>query len=173
MTREEKQQVVERLHALWNSGNLAAIPRVYAPDFVSHMPKGWDASEFRGHAGVRQAVQRIRSAFPDWHETIVDMIIEGDRVVSRYISRGTHQGPFLGLEPTGKRVEVDEISIYRIADGKIAEQWCLADDGGMARQLGCCASERYDFAARLLPPSQSTGARCQSRGTSHQQRPLQ
>jgi steroid delta-isomerase-like uncharacterized protein len=136
MTREEKQQVVERLHALWNSGDLAAIPGVYTPDFVAHMPKGWDVSEFRGHAGVRQAVQRIRSAFPDWHETIVDMIIEGDRVVSRYISRGTHQGPFLGLEPTGKRVEVDEISIYRIAGGKIAEQWCLADDGGMARQLG-------------------------------------
>jgi predicted ester cyclase len=136
MTREEKQQLVEQLHALGNSGDLAAIPEVYAPDFDAHMPKGWDVSEFRGHEGVRHAVQHIRSAFSDWHETIIDMVIEQDQVVTRYVSRGTHHGPFLGLAPTEKRVEVEEISICRLVWGKVAEQWCLADDVTMARQLG-------------------------------------
>lgn len=64
------------------------------------------------------------------------MIIENDRVVTRYIPTGTHLGPFAGQEPSGAKVEIDEISIYRIADGKIAEQWCQMDDLTMMRQIG-------------------------------------
>ena len=136
MSRDQSKSLIEKLHAIWNSGELAAIPEVYAPDFVGHWSKSWDAPESHGHAGVESAVLRVRSAFPDWHERVVDMIVEADRVVTRYVSTGTHDGPFIGLEATGRRIEIDEISIYRLAAGKVAEQWCLADDLTLMRQLG-------------------------------------
>ncbi len=133
---ERMKSVVMQLHALWNTGDLDAIPRVYAPDFVAHMPKGWSLSEFHGHDGARLAIERIRTAFPDWNENVHDVIVQGAQVVTRYTSTGTHKGLFLGRQATGNRVEVDEISIYRIRDGKVAEQWCLVDDLTFGKQLG-------------------------------------
>lgn len=78
---------------------------------------------------------RIRAAFPDWREDIEDIVFEGDRIVVRYVSTGTQDGAFLGRLPSGARVRVDEISIFRIADGRIAEQWCLVDDLALFKQL--------------------------------------
>lgn len=83
------------------------------------MPKGWVNSEFNGHSGIREAIERVRNAFSDWTETFEDMIIEGDRVVTRYVPTGMHDGPFIGLAPTGKQSCVDEISIYRSQDGLV------------------------------------------------------
>jgi predicted ester cyclase len=135
MTRDAKKNLVERLHHLWNTGDLSAIPDIYAPDFIAHMPAGWEINEFRGHSGVREAIESIRGAFSNWTETIEDMIIEGDRVVTRYISTGVHNGPFIGVAPTGKNIRLGEISIYRVQDGLVAEQWCLTDET-LARQIG-------------------------------------
>lgn len=135
MTRDAKKILVERLHHLWNTGDLSLIPATYAPDFVAHMPRGWAISEFSGHSGIREAIDSIRSAFSDWTETVEDMIIEGDRVVTRYVSTGVHSGPFIGVPPTGKHIRLDEISIYRLQHGLVAEQWCLTDET-LARQLG-------------------------------------
>ena len=77
------------------------------------MPKGWGEPPGHrdGHAGVAVAVARIRAAFPDWREEIEDIVFEGDRIVVRYVSTGTQDGPFLGRPPSGARVRVDEISI--------------------------------------------------------------
>lgn len=136
MTRDQKKSLVETLHAIWSDGDLDTIPNVYSPGFVAHMSKSWEVPEIHGHEGVRKAILDLRSAFPDWHESVVDMVIEGDRVVTRYISTGTHEGPFVGLAPTGIRIEIDEISIYRISESTVAEQWCLADDLTLSRQLG-------------------------------------
>jgi predicted ester cyclase len=135
MTRESKVDLVRRLHALWSTGDISMIPSIYAPGFVAHMPKGWIQSEFRGHVGVRAAIERIRTAFSDWTETIEDVIVEGDRVVTRYVSTGLHSGRFIGLAATGKTICLDEISIFRLDGGYIAEQWCLVDDISLARQL--------------------------------------
>jgi len=138
MTREGALGLVRRLHGIWNSGDLAAIPSVHAPDFAAHMPKGWGEPSDRrnGHAGIAAAVARIRAAFPDWREEIEDTVFEGDRIVARYVSTGTQDGAFLGRPPSGARVRVDEISIFRIAEGRIAEQWCLNDDLAFFRQIG-------------------------------------
>ncbi|MCV6902072.1 ester cyclase [Achromobacter xylosoxidans] len=129
--------LIEKLHDLWNTGDLSRIPEIYDAAFVAHMPKGWDRSEFIGYDGVRDAVSRIRSAFPDWHERVEDVIEGQGKVVTRYVSTGTHTGPFIGLAATGKRISIDEISIYHLADGRVVEQWCLTDDLSLARQLGC------------------------------------
>ena len=64
------------------------------------------------------------------------MIIDDNKVVTRYISTGTHIGRYAGIKGTGKKVALDEISIYRIEGGKVVEQWCLSDDLSTLRQLG-------------------------------------
>ena len=79
----------------------------------------------------------MRSGFPDFQVTIEDLFAaEGEKVVLRFTFRGTHQGEFLGVAPTGKRVTMAGIDIFRIADGKIVELWGQEDVLGMMQQLG-------------------------------------
>lgn len=127
MTRKEMQNLAERMHRLWSTGDLSAIPDLYASDFIGHFPTGSQLGDLKGHSGVREAITRVRSAFSEWTETIQDIIIEGDKLVTRYVSTGVHKGPFFDLAPTGKNVRLNEISIFHVRDGLIAEQWCLTD----------------------------------------------
>src|ERR1700712_2243533 len=98
--------LVNALHHIWNSGDLALIDSVYAPDFVAHWPASSEVPERRGVEGIRFGVDRIRTAFSDWHERVMDVSGAGARVASRYVSTGTHQGAFWGIEPTGVRIEI-------------------------------------------------------------------
>lgn len=136
MTRDDKKELVEKLHEIWSSGRVEHVPDVYAVDFVAHFPKGWQESVSRnGHAGIRAAIERLRAGFPDWHEEIRDILVDGDKVAVRYHSTGTNSGSFGGRPPTGRRIAVDELSIFRIANGRVAEQWCLVDDLAFGKQL--------------------------------------
>jgi steroid delta-isomerase-like uncharacterized protein len=136
MTREATRALIERLHELWSVGDLAAIPAVYASNFVAHMPKGWGKTEPRdGHDGIRRAIERLRAAFPDWVEHVDDILIDGDKAAVRYHSTGTNLGAFEGRPATGRRLSVDELSIFCIADGRVAEQWCLNDDLAFGKQM--------------------------------------
>jgi ketosteroid isomerase-like protein len=122
LTREAMRSVIERLHRLWSTGALSLIPELYAADFVAHFPAGW---EFKGHLGVREVIESARIAYPDWTETVADIIIEGDKAVSRCVSTGVHKGFFQGQAPTGERIVVDDVSIFRFEGGLVAEQWCV------------------------------------------------
>jgi steroid delta-isomerase-like uncharacterized protein len=128
--------VVRRLHEMWNTGDVAAVDDVYAEDFVGHFPPSSHLPERRGRQGAREGIERIRTAFPDWHEAVEAMVAEGNTVVTRYTSTGTHRGPFRGIAPTGRRIAVAEMSIYRIAAGQVAEQWCVIDELTRLQQLG-------------------------------------
>ena len=75
------------------------------------------------------------NVFPDWHEEILDLIVTEEKVVTRYLSSGTHQGEYLGFGRTGRKILFEEISIYRIKDNLVAEQWCLGDDMHCISQL--------------------------------------
>ena len=77
-----------------------------------------------------------RVAFPDFHHTVEDLVAEGDKVVPRLTLRGTHQGDFQGLPPTGKQVTFSGINVMRLEDGKIVEHWSIGDTLGMLQQLG-------------------------------------
>jgi steroid delta-isomerase-like uncharacterized protein len=134
--------LVQLLHQLWNRGDLDLVERIYAPDFVAHWPGSSEMPERRGHDGVRFGLNRIRTAFPDWHEEVLDIFGAGDRVVTRYRSTGTHLGPFWDIPPSGRRIVIDEISIYRCADGRVAEQWCLCDELARLQQLGVTEIKR-------------------------------
>jgi predicted ester cyclase len=122
MSTETNKAVVRRVTAALNAFDWDALAEVMAPDLVERLK----ASPFP-------------SAFPDVHITIEDQIAEGDKVVTRWTDRGTHQGEYLDIAPTGKQVEYTGISIDRIADGKIVESWLESDRWGLMQQLGAVA----------------------------------
>lgn len=127
---------IHQLHALWNDGDLSRIPDIYHPDFLAHRPGSSETPQRSGFAGVEYGIKRIRTAFPDWTETVLDTIEQDDRVVTRYISTGTHEGVFWGIEPTGRSIEIEEMSIYRFQNSRVIEQWCLCDELARLHQLG-------------------------------------
>jgi len=110
---------------------LAVVDKYYAPDFVFHSGAGDLNLE-----QYRQVATIYPKAFPDIDSTVEDIVAEGDRVAFRYTWRGTHQGEFMGVAPTGKKVSILGITIVRIAGGKIAETWALDDTLGLMQQLG-------------------------------------
>ncbi len=134
MTTEDNKALIRRFYEeVFNQRNLAALDEFYAPDHVDHtLPPGLPA----GPEGTKQAIDMILTALPDLHITIEDMIAEGDKVVTRFTTQGTHQGVFGNIPPTGKPVQVSTIEITRIAEGKITEDWGLDDRLGMLQQLG-------------------------------------
>jgi steroid delta-isomerase-like uncharacterized protein len=113
-----------------------ALQKVYADDIVMHEPD----EDVRGIEGMKQFVSMIRSAFPDLRVTLEDDIAEGNKVVSRWRAQGTHQGELMGIAPTGNQVAITGITIHRIEEGKIVEEWENWDALGMMQQIGAVPS---------------------------------
>src|SRR5688572_18106415 len=116
-TEENKAIARRRIEEGVNQRNLDLIDKLFAPSCVHHFP----GSPPLDPAAFKQVSAMFHSAFPDLHETIEDEITEGDNVVQRLISRGTHLGEFQGIPATGKRFTVSAITILRIEGGKIME----------------------------------------------------
>ena len=118
----------------WESvDNPDTLGEVYAPDVVWHNPEG----DIRGLEEAKQFVAMFETAFPDISATVEDVVAEGDKVVSRVTIRGTHQGEVEEFgPPTGRRVEVQGLSLHRIEDGKIVEEWNSYDNLSVLQQLG-------------------------------------
>ncbi len=133
MSTEENKALVHRgIEEIWNQKNLAILDELAAPDFVCHNP----TMTTQGLEQYKQLVTMYFTAFPDLHITIEDQVAEGDKVVTRYTARGTHQGSFMGIPPTGKQGVVTGIGIDRFANGKLVEDWINNDDLGLLQQLG-------------------------------------
>ena len=133
MSEENKALARRYVEEAINKGNLAVIDELTADDFVEHNPFPGQAP---GVEGEKQLISMMRAAFPDLHSTIEDVIAEGDKVVLRATTRGTHKGEFMGIPPTGKQVTVTEIHIVRFANGKGVDHWGEVDMMGMMQQLG-------------------------------------
>ena len=123
MSVEENQALVRRAQGvLWNhTGNLDAAEELFAPDRVED---------------AKLEAVNVRRGFPDLESTIEDLIAERDKVVAHWRAQATHTGEYMGIPPTGNRVNFTGISIYRIEGGKIAESWGVSDLLGMMQQLG-------------------------------------
>jgi steroid delta-isomerase-like uncharacterized protein len=135
MSVEANRALIARYFALWNDPDLARLNElddILAPDIVDHAA---GPDEQQGRAGVYDTFRRWRTAFPDFVATIEDQIAEGDRVVTRWTLRGTHRGEMLGVPASGNRVELRAVSIDRIADGRITDEWYVADHLDLLRQL--------------------------------------
>jgi steroid delta-isomerase-like uncharacterized protein len=116
-----------------NTGNLDAVDEILAPNYVRHDPN--PLLEEAGPEKYKQAFTRLRHAFPDAHWTLEDVLVDGDKVTGRWTFHGTHEGPFFEIPPSGKRVTYPIIGIYRIEDGKIAEDWHIFHALGLWQQL--------------------------------------
>lgn len=138
--RAEGHKVLVRRYiaAIWHQGHPEVIEEVIAPTYVHHASHtaGDGGHEVPGPNGVRRTVAAWRSAFPDLHFTLEDLLVQGDKVVARWTCGGTHQGVFRGMAPTGKRVTFTGVTISRIAQGKIVEQWTAEDGVSLYQQLG-------------------------------------
>ena len=133
MSTEENKAVVRRLFEAYNQHNLAGVEELCAPDYVWHGPAGFGDMDL---AAMKQVMPAYFTAFPDLHWTVDDLIAEGDKVVSRYTCRATHQGELMGIPATGKVVTWTCILISRFAGGKCVEDWEEADMLGLFQQLG-------------------------------------
>jgi predicted ester cyclase len=118
--------------AAYCRGDLAAIDVYLAPDFVDHNPVSGLPPD---RDGLRLLFAALRTAFPDLQATIHDQVAENDKVVTRKTLTGTHEGPFMGLRPTGNRVSFEVIDILRLADDKVIERWCVVDQLALLRTL--------------------------------------
>ena len=112
---DDKSIILRAEAELWNKGNLAAAHELYSESFVCHFVIG---EEWRGVQGIKDVVTQHRRSFPDWNEKVDDIIAEGDRVVIRFTSTGTQRGEFAGIAPTGRKVTISEVAIFRLAGGK-------------------------------------------------------
>jgi steroid delta-isomerase-like uncharacterized protein len=119
-------------------GRLEVANELVADGWISHDPATPESPT--GPEGIKQLVSGYRGAFPDLSFSIDDQIAEGDRVVTRWTARGTHEGDLWGIGATGKQGTVTGITIDRIEDGKIAETWTNWDTLGLMQQIGVVPS---------------------------------
>ena len=129
----EKNKVVARrfLEELWNRSNFAVVDELLARDYDGH-----SSTVIRGPDGAVAFIPVMRAAFPDFQFKVLDQIAEGDKVATRWNLVGTHEGPFQGTPPSGRRVEMRGITIFRLADGRLVEGWTNEDVLGLLQQIG-------------------------------------
>ena len=130
--QDAKGLVVKYIEEVWNNGNVAAIEALTGETF-RYCLGGQPA---RDRAAMRQFLEAVRVAFPDWQVRIQDIVAEDATVAVRWVGEVTHQGPFHGIPPTGKRVSVCGINVYAVADDRIAQEWEQMDSLGLLQQLG-------------------------------------
>jgi predicted ester cyclase len=130
----EENKVLVRLfdEEFWNKGNLAAADELMAANATIVLPGMGQVglNDFKTFAAT------LRGAFPDWYSTTDELMAEGARVAERWTGRGTHQGDFQGIAPTGRQVTVPGFVFYRVTSGKITEFRGLFDGLALMQQLG-------------------------------------
>ena len=131
MSEQNKAFVRRLIEEVIGRGNFALVEELVAADYVGHS----SSPEINTREGHKQFLVALRQAFPDLQIKIEDQIAERDKVVTRWTVRGTHQGEFAGIPPTGKQVVMTGIDIDRIANGKLVECWTKSDDLSMLQQI--------------------------------------
>jgi len=144
MSLEENKAIIRSLVEAINKRNLDVLEELMAPDYVDH------ALQLRGLESFKQLYTMTLKGFPDWHDTIEDIIAEGDKVWTRIKATGTHTGEYRGvLAPTGKKITLTCVVIYRIVDGKVVEKESIYDMLDFYKQLGVI--EYTEKAKKLFP----------------------
>lgn len=130
MSAEDHKALARRFfEEVWNQHKLDVVDDIFAATVV-----------FNGQAIPRERIKELvasrRLAFPDIHVTVEDQVAEGDKVSTRRTWEATHQGVYRGVAATGKRVKWTQISIVRFVDGRVAEDWAVADELSILQQVG-------------------------------------
>jgi predicted ester cyclase len=137
---ETNRRLIERYYdELWNRWDFALVDELISPTVKFHGSVGVSVE---GLDGFRDYMRFIRSAFPDFHNTLEEMVIENDRVAARLTYTGTHRGPIFGVAPTAKAVTYDGLALFRIGGGKVVEGYVLGNVVRLLSQLGINLSAR-------------------------------
>lgn len=132
-TIEENEQLVRRaVEELGNKGNVDAVDELFTEDVIDHFPFG----ETEGRDGIKEHTAAYHAGFADLSVIIEDMAVTENTVAMRLTQRGTHDGEFMGIEPTGREFEIGAMVFIRIENGRIAERWVQGDFLGLMQQLG-------------------------------------
>lgn len=137
MTEASKEVQRRFIDEFQTKGDVAVAEELLAEDFVDRTPFGPTPGT---KEGVIQLFAMLRGAFSDLRADVQDMLVDGDKVITRKTFHGTHDGDFMGLGPTGKTVTWDVIDIVRHRDGKLVEHWNVVDAYGLMLQLGAIPS---------------------------------
>jgi steroid delta-isomerase-like uncharacterized protein len=132
-TDNNKNVIRSFIEDVLNQGRLERANDIVMETFVELDPLPGQA---QGREGLKEVVRQLRAAFPDMHWIVEEMVAEGEKVFSRFTWTGTHQGAFLGIPATGRKVTVKGTVIDRLEAGKMADSRILMDTLGMMQQLG-------------------------------------
>ena len=139
MNEAENKAIVRRfIEEMWNQRKVEVTDELFAPDCVTHQLRGGSdtGGAPRSPESVKAEAGAWFAAFPDLHFDIEQIFAEGDYVVSRYTMKGTHRAAWMGIPATGRQVAVPMMTIQRIRDGKIVEDWVLVGSLALFQQLG-------------------------------------
>ncbi len=155
MSTEENKAIVRRFYEEWNKGNLQGVYDLFSEDVVDHNP---GPGQPAGKAGLVQALEIFKNAFPDSQIAIERLVAEGDTVVDHATFRGTHTGSLLGIPPTDKSVMIYASDAYRIENGKIVELWHVEDILGIMQQIGAMPAAPQPSASATARRAGASGA---------------
>jgi len=131
---EQNEELIRKTFEAWGKGDFVTMKELLAPDYAFYYPSGstkpWSQEE------TIEFGKMLRKAFPDISFSMEELIAVGDRVIFRFIQRGTHEEEYMGIPATGNKIESSGILIARIENGKVVEQREEFDQLGLMQQLG-------------------------------------
>jgi steroid delta-isomerase-like uncharacterized protein len=134
-TSQELEAIAQRwIEDGWQQGRAGIVDDLHAPDFIDHDPAGRTPDR----EGFKQGIVQLYAAFPDFYAVIEDLVVDAAKakVAVRWVAKGTHQGTFMGIPPTGKRIAFRGIEIIRIEGERIVERWGEWNGMDLLHQLG-------------------------------------
>ncbi|QND15289.1 ester cyclase [Rhizobium leguminosarum bv. trifolii] len=137
MAVERNKMAMRRFVEFINTASEQLAAELIASEAIFHVPGRQEP--LRGPDGYLEIIGMMRGGFPDIQWTLEEIIAEDDKIAARFTMRGTHQGPFLGVEPTGKSITVQAMNFYRLADGKFIEERGQPDLLSLLQQIGAVA----------------------------------
>jgi steroid delta-isomerase-like uncharacterized protein len=134
MTLGTNKQIMQRFVEFINTADEKLAEELISPDAIFYVPG--QPEPMKGVEGYLAIIQMMRSGFPDIQWTLDEMVAEDDTVAARYTMRGTHEGSFFGVPPTGKTIAVQSMAFYRLSGGQFIEENGLPDMLGLLQQIG-------------------------------------
>lgn len=140
---KESAQLAQDYTEMWNEREYSKIPDLVAESFVVHnaaLPEG----EARGHDGLEEWIRTVTSGFPDFHVDIRNLLANEEMVMVEVTYTMTHEGEFVGVEPTGREVELPGMAKLLTEGGRVTEHWDYVDRQDLFEQLGVTEGQRKD-----------------------------
>lgn len=134
MTIETNKRIMHRFTEFINTVSEKLAAELISPNAVFHVPGSPEA--LQGPAGYLEIIGMMRSGFPDIQWSLEELIAEGDQVAALFTMRGTHQGVFFAVPPTGKKIDVSAMNFYRLSGGQFVEERGQPDLLGLLQQIG-------------------------------------